>query len=230
MAPHSWELVQRQQNRVLIAILLSPPLMVSIDWALAFDNLERPEHTIMRLSGLPFGEARTQAAYQCLNGGFQWLFFLDADVIPPPSALTQLLSYRLPICSGLYHQRFPTWTGEELKYLPCIFNEGIDANNNLVRTEVRDFQYGQLLEVHYVPGGCLLVHRSVFETMLASGIKRFFEWSLHVDIPEGQGRSEDFEFCARARSIGIKVMAATGIQCIHEVPAKVGIKGLSAKI
>jgi len=228
--PQSWDLLTQQQNRTLVAILLSPPLMVSIDWALAFDKLERPaDHTIMRLSGLPFGEARTQAAYQCLHGGFQWLFFIDADVISPPNGLTRLLSHRLPIVSGLYHQRFPTWTGEELKYLPCIFNEGRDAAGNLVRTEVRDFQYGQIVEVHYVPGGCLLIHRSVFERMLAAGIKRFFEWSLHADAPASAGRSEDFEFCARARSIGIKVMADTMVQCIHEVPAKVDLKGLSAK-
>ena len=227
--PHSWEIVSQQQNRTLVAILIAPPLMVSIDWALAFANLQKPPlYDVTRLSGLPWGEARTQAAYQCLNGGYEWLWFLDADVIVPASALIRLLSHRLPIVSGLYHQRFPTWTGEELRYMPCMFNEGRDAQGNMVRTEVKDFQYGQLVEVHYAPAGCLLIHRSVFERMLAAGIKRFFEWSLTADNP--QGRSEDFEACARMRSLGFKVFVDSGLQCIHEVQGKVDMKGVSAKL
>ena len=228
MVMHSWDLVQQKQSRVLISILLAPPLMVSIDWALAFAALEKPlAHDQMRVSGLPFGEARTQAAYQCLNGGYEWLFFLDCDVLPLPNTLTQLLSHRLPICSALYHQKFPTWTGMEAKYMPCIFNEGRDAQGNPTRTEV-NFQYGQLVEVAYVPAGALLIHRSVFERFLAAGIKRFFLWSLTADNP--QGRSEDFEFSAQARALGYKIFCDTGLQLIHEGQSKIDIRGIAPKI
>lgn len=225
---HSWELVQQRQNRVLIATVIAPPLAVSIDWAFAFNNLEKPPgYDVMRISGLPFGEARTQAAYQCLNTGLEWLFFLDADVIPTPNTLTQLLSHRLPIVSALYHQKFPTWTGTEVKYMPCVFNEGRDAQGNQTRTEV-NFQYGQMVEVAYAPAGVILIHRSVFERFLAAGIKRFFVWSLTADNP--QGRSEDYEWCSQARALGFKIMVDTGLQCIHESQSKVDIRGISPKI
>lgn len=226
---HSWDLVQQQQNRLLIATLI-PPGGVSIDWALAFAALEKPPiWDFMRLQGLPFGEARTQAAYQCLNAGHQWLMFIDSDLLLPPQTITRLMSHRLPIVSALYFQRFPTWTGTEALYLPCLFNEGIDPQGNPTRVAITDFQYGQLIEAAYVPAGALLVHRSVFERMLAAGIKRFFEWTLHADNPQS-GRSEDFEWCSRVRSVGFKCFCDTGIQAIHETPAKVDTRGLSIKL
>lgn len=226
---HSWELVKQQQETVLIVTLIAPPLLVSIDWALAFASLQKPpQHDEMRITGLPWGEGRTQAAYECLNRGYQWLYFLDSDCIPPPDCLMKLLAYRLPIVSALYHQKFPTWTGMEVKYMPCMFNEGRDAQGNPTRVEVSNFQYGDLIEVAYAPSGCILIHRSVFERMLQAGIKRFYEWSLTADNP--QGRSEDFEWCARVRAIGFKVFVATGIQVIHEAQAKVDVRGISPKI
>lgn len=225
---HSWELLQQRQNKVLIAMLLAPPLMVSIDWALAFAALEKPPiHDQMRLTGLPWGEARTQAAYQCLNGGYEFLFFLDCDVIPPANALTKLLSHRLPIVSGLYHQKFPSWNGSEVKYMPCVFNEGTDAQGNPSRTEA-NFQYGQLIEAHYAPAGCCLIHRSVFERMLAAGIKRFYLWTLTAE--DQHGRSEDFQFCTHARSVGYKIMVDTSIVAVHETQATIDARGLKVKV
>ena len=226
---HSWEIVRVRQQSVLIATLIAPPLMVSIDWAYAFAALQRPPlHDTFRITGLPWGEARTQAAYECINRGHQWLFFLDADVLAPPHALMRLLGHRLPLVSALYHQKFPTWTGTEVRYMPCMFNAGKDAQGNQVRVEVGDFQYGQLVEAHFVPAGCLLIHRSVLERFLQAGIKRFFQWTMTADTP--QGMSEDFFFSGTAWSLGIKAVVDTGLQVVHEALAKVDVKGITPKI
>ena len=224
----SWELVQQKRNSVLIGIIIAPPVMVSLDWAFAFAALEKPPQWIpMRMTGLPYGEGRTQIAAECLNRGYEYVFYLDTDVIPPPNTLTRLLSHRLPIVSGLYHQKFPTWTGMDVKFLPCMFNEGRDAQGNTSRVEI-PFQYGQLVEAHFIPAGCLLVHRSVFERFLAAGIKRFFQWTMTADEPSGL--SEDFWFSRTAWQLGYKCTVDTGIQCLHETEGKVDVRGLSAKI
>jgi len=187
-----------------------------------------PIWDIMRLSGLPWGEARTQAAYQCLNGGYQWLFMLDCDVLAPKETIPRLISHRLPIASGLYHQRFPTWTGLSGEYLPCMFNEVAGPDGKLAKQPITEYTPGSLVEVAYVPGGCLLAHRSVFERMLQAGIKRFFEWTLTAENPAG--RSEDFEWCARVRAIGFKCFVDTSLVCQHETQAKITTKGLEPKI
>jgi hypothetical protein len=205
--------------------------MVSLDWAFGLRSLQLPPLVDSFLpSGLPWDEARTAAAYHCLKTGKQWMFQLDSDVVCPPDTVMRLLSYRLPIVSGLYHQRFPTGPIEfELKYMPCIFNEGRDAQGNPSRVEV-NFQYGQLVEVDYAPAGCLLTHRSVFERMLQAGIKQFFEFTSHVAVPSPDGKSEDFDFCEKARKLGFKVLCDTGIQCVHETQAKIEIRGLTPKL
>jgi hypothetical protein len=209
-----------------------PPFGVSVDWALSFANIEKPPiWDVMRLSGLPWDVARTQAAMQCLNGGYQFLFFLDSDIIAPRNTIPRLISHRLPIVSGLYYQRFPTWTGMEAAYLPCMFNEVAQPNGTVQKQPITDFTPGSLVEAHYVPGGCLLIHRSVFEHMLQAGIKEFFKWTLTTaSEPPGTGRSEDFEFCARARALGFKCMVSTDVICIHETWGKVTEKGLQPKL
>ena len=154
---HSWEIVAQKANTCLIA-LLAPPGGISVDWALSFNNMEKPSAwDVLRLSGLPWGEARTQAAYQCLNGGYQWLFMLDCDIIAPKDTITRLMSHRLPIVSGLYYQRFPTWTGMSGDYLPCMFNEFAKPDGTVEKQTITEFKPGSLVEAAYVPGGCLLV-------------------------------------------------------------------------
>ena len=231
MSPHSWEIVQQKANSCLISIL-APPGGASVDWALSFSNMEKPPiWDVMRLSGLPWGEARTQAAYQMLNGAYQWLFFLDCDILTPKDTIPRLMSHHLPIVSGLYHQRFPTWLGTSGDYLPVMFNEVAGADGVIAKQPITEFTPGSLVEAAYVPAGCLLIHRSVFERFIANGIKRIFEWTLHQAAePPGSGRSEDFEFSARARALGYKCIVDTSIICTHETNAQVTAKGLQPKI
>jgi GT2 family glycosyltransferase len=207
-----------------------------MDWAQAFKLLETPPiWDFMRLKGLPWDVARCHAAYHCMSGRhsetgvpFQWLFFLDSDTICPRDAIIHLMSHRLPIVSGLYYQRFPTWDGLTAQYLPCMFNEAV-VNGKATKQPITEFKPGSLVEAAYVPGGCLLIHRSVFERFIQAGIKRIFEWTLTVDA-EPIGRSEDFEFCFRARQLGFKCMVDTSIVCEHDTQAKVGPRGLLPKL
>ena len=112
-----------------------------------------------------------------------------------------------------------------------MFNEVVGADGNLTKQAIVDYKPGSLVEADYVPGGCLLIHRSVFEQMNQAGIKRYFEWTLQVDSePPGSGRSEDFEFCFKARQLGFKCFVSTDIICTHETGAQVGVKGLLPKL
>lgn len=229
--PFSWEIQAQRAQTTLIGVILPPTTWVTADWAFSYANMDKPPHDVIRLSGLPFGEARTQAAYQCLNGGYQFLFFLDADNLAPKETIPRLMSHRLPIVSGLYYQRFPTWTGMEALYLPCMFNEVVQPDGTVQKQPITDYKPGSLVEAHYVPGGCLLIHRSVFERMLQAGVKRFFEWTLHAAAePPGTGRSEDFQFCFVARQIGFKCFVSTDIVCEHETGAKVKDSRLIPKL
>jgi len=228
--PFSWEIVQQRRDSTLIASIV-PPGGVSIDWAYAWAALQKPPiWDVMRLSGLPWAEARTQAAYQCLNAAYSYLFFLDCDVLCPPDTISRLMAHRLPIVSALYHQRFPTYTGNELAYLPCMFNEAQTPEGKTVKQPITNFQPGSLVEAVYVPSGAVLIHRSVFERFVQAGIRRIYQWTLTVDNPEA-GMSEDFYFTKTAREMfGIRAYVDTSVVATHETSAKVTQKGLEVKL
>jgi hypothetical protein len=217
-----WEIDTRPPDSVLVASLW-PREGVTGDWCAAWKNLKLPDpNKWMRLMGLPFGEARTTAAYHALQDGFQWLFFLDADVILPPDTVVRFINYRLPIVSALYPQRYPTFDGLKAVYKSCMFNEGKDEQGNSTLVEVGGFQYGQVLEVGFAPAGAMLIHRNVFTQMVAAGIKDFFEWTMKPTT-NPHGRSEDFDFCMKARRLGYKIIVDTGVQAAHEVQAQVSV-------
>lgn len=232
----SWTQQQVAQDSLLVATLVPPREIVTVAWAVSLKMLDTPTFwDFLRLKGMPYDVARTQAAFTCLNSKqtdtglpFQWLFFLDSDVLVPRFALTRLMSHRLPIVSGLYYQRFPTFDGVSANYLPCMFNEAV-ADGKTVKRPITDFVSGSLVEAAYVPGGCLLINRSVFERFLQAGVKRIFEWTMTADS-EGLGRSEDFEFCARARALGYKCFVDTGIVCTHEAEGEITPRGLLPRI
>lgn len=217
-----WQVNSRPPDSVLLATLW-PREGATRDWCAMFRNLKVPEpNKWITSSGMPFGEGRTQFAYTLLNEGIQWLFMLDSDVLVPPDTVLRLMNYRVPIISALYPQRYPTFDGTNAVYKPCMFSEGVDPQGNTQLVPITNFQYGQVIEVAYAPGGAILIHRSVFETMLQAGVKNFFEWTMHP-ITNPNGRSEDFEFCRRARACGFKVMIDTGIQAAHEVLCQVSV-------
>jgi len=226
----SWQQLGVRRDSTLIAMCVAPG-GVSIDWAYMWGNLQKPAlWDVMRLSGLPWAEARTQAAHQCLNGNYAYLCFLDTDVLCPPDTIPRLMAHRLPIVSGMYHQRFPTYTGSELAYLPCMFTEGVGPDGQPVKQPITNFQPGQLVEATFVPSGCILIHRSVFEQFIQAGMKRIYQWTLHADNPVG-GYSEDFFMTKVARDMfGIRSYVDSSIACIHEAPGRITQKGLEVRL
>jgi hypothetical protein len=226
-----WEIDRRVPDSVLVATLW-PREGASGDWCASWKSLKLPGADVnwMRLMGLPFGEARTQAAATLLQQDKQWLFFLDSDVLVPAETVMRFINYRVPIISALYPQRYPTFNGVDLVYKPCIFNEGRDAQGNAVTADVGEFQFGQILEVAYAPSGCMLIHRSVYERLLQNGIRDFYEWTMKP-MSNPHGRSEDFDFCAKARSVGYKILVDTGVQATHEVMANITVRtGMTTKV
>lgn len=194
----AWEI--RQANSVLTAILHTE--MTTVAWALGLRNLMLPG-PIAPLAGMPYDHARNEACKALLQGSYEWLFFLDSDVIPPRDAVPRLLARNLPIVSGLYCRRSPPHG------LPVAIKNG---------NWLQQYMPGSLVEVDLVGAGCLLIHRTVLEKLPPQQPGRaWFNWKvdLREHLPEGEGLSEDFTFCLWARKHGYKVILDTGVVCRH---------------
>jgi hypothetical protein len=206
----SWEI--QSQQRVLCVILTRE--VSSVAWAFGFRNLIIPG-SYTGLAGMPFDHARNTGCQKLLELGWEWLFFLDDDVIAPPDAILKLMEHKKPIVSGLYYRR-------NSPIVPVMMRNVAGG-----RQWVAEFNAPDLIEVDYVGSGCLLIHRDVLTSIAPlSPNHHWFEWRVdHVHLPPESRMSEDFAFCENARKHGYKILVDTGVQCRHAGLAESRIGG-----
>lgn len=197
----AWE---REQPSVLLAILTRE--IVTTKWAFGFRNLALPGSSgVSFRSGAPYDVMRNSACSDALAAGFQWVMFLDDDVIPPSDVFARLVRHDRDIVSGLYYRR-----QEPI----CPVAMKIDAQGQA--QWVTSWNPPEcLLEIDLVGAGCLLIHRRALEGMP----RPWFEWEIgkaEPATPRGRGAmSEDFAFCANARRAGFAIHLDTSIRCEH---------------
>lgn len=209
----AWE----EGGSVLVSILTRE--LVATQWAWGFRNLSVPGG-IQFLSGMTFDNARNQACRAVLEHRYDWLFFLDDDVIAPPDTIPRLMAHGKDIVSGIYYRRKPPLNPVMLRY---------SGPDKVGTTYVTNYKWPDLIEVDLVGAGCLLIHRRVLETMLAenpAAINPWFEWMCdRTDLPPHERKSEDFEFCVRAQKKGFKIHVDTSILCKHVGLGKAWVNG-----
>jgi hypothetical protein len=196
--PGSWELLPPKE--VLVAILTRET--VTAAWAKSHREMMLPPgHGIAFLAGMPFDHARNHAAHVVLEQGFQYLWFIDDDVIVPPDAYEILRSNNLDVVSGLYYRR-----NEPI--VPVAIVKKPEGGT----TWLSSWTLGQIIRVYYAGAGCMLIRRRVFEVMPPP----WFEWMCdRNEAPEGERTSEDFTFCRKLEKHGFQTFLDTRVQCLH---------------
>jgi len=194
----SWE----NQHSVFAAVLHTDTTTIS--WAFGLRVLQIPG-IIEGFAGMPFDHARNIAAMKSLEYGASHIFFIDSDVIPPPDAVMRLLAHKKPVISGVYCRRSPP--------------EGVPVMMKPLGQWVTQYPANAVIEVDVVGSGCLLIERSVLETLPPQRPgKHWFDWRVDMQgvLPVGQCLSEDFTFCMAVREkLGIPILVDTSIQCKH---------------
>ncbi len=181
-------------------------------WAFGLRRLQVPG-VVVGLAGMPYDHARNQACIQALQNGFQYVFFLDSDVIAPPDTIFRLMRHNLPIVSGLYCRRSPPHA------IPVMLKEG---------KWVTSFPKDSLIEVDLVGAGCLLINTQVLRSMPQHRPgKHWFDWQVDIKgtglAPDGECTSEDFVFNIHARANGFPSYVDTSVICKHVGLAEAGV-------
>ncbi len=180
--PSAWD--WKQANQVVTCVLHVEN--VTFHWSLGFRRLQLPGPEPIGVTGLPFDHARNEACKTAKESGCEWLFFLDSDVIPPPDAVLRLMAHRKPIVSGVYFRR--------------SHPAGVPVMMKPLGHWLVNYPTNALIEVDVVGAGCLLIHRSVLETLPPQRPqegKTFFDWRVDCKgvMPPEECLSEDFTFC-----------------------------------
>ena len=165
-------------------------------------------------SGL-LSKQRNRLVKQFLETNSDWLLMIDSDEQLPIAAFDKLIESahdkERPIIAGLVFASFEI--GQPYpKPVPTIFQ---DAPEGFL--PLNNYDKDSLFEVDAAGTGCLLVHRSVLETMQASADPhQGKDWCWFWDGPiDGIWIGEDLQFCRRVRSLGFPIYVHTGAILAH---------------
>jgi hypothetical protein len=168
--------IKRPNNKIVNAsvsmtkrLMISVPLtgLIRAEWALARYGQVIPCNwsqveviswmDMFSPMGYLVADARNIATHNFIKGGFEWLFFIDHDVILPPNTFVKLNEYMLqgdiPIFGGLYFTK--SMPSEPLMY------RGIGTSH------YRKWKLGDKVWIDGMGMGCTVIHRSIMQAIYA---------------------------------------------------------------
>ena len=197
---------------VVVAIPYSPLTPVTTDWVIALMNLQLPANTRVQFQrGVPIDVSRNTLVRSAKENRAAHIFFLDADVLPPPDIVMQLMAWKLPIISGVYWSK---------KGYPAVWETHPSGRGF---TPIKSLPKRGLTEVAAISMGCSLIDMRVFSCIPDP----WFEWGLRDPRREGEGEghSEDLTFCEKAAEHGFKLFIDPEMRCVHETVLGVDPEG-----
>lgn len=213
-----------------VALIIPHQAWVTLEWAVAFKDLQLPTYRRYFNKGYPWDVARETMTRAALKDNCKYLFFVDSDVILNDSLTylklkTVMDERNLPIVSGLYYAKKTPPVPAAWIFGP---SKGRNISFNIIdNTKMKEYiANNNLLEVSVVGLGCTLVRRDVFEKLeLKFPGRPFFRWGLeHTDAElemyDNFRTSEDFNFFIQCDRIGIRPQLACGVLCDHQADAK----------
>jgi len=177
-----------------------------------------------KVSNRPVDEARNDIIRASDR---DWIFFMDSDQTFHPKTLQKLLSWNLPIVSGLYFKTPGEPTPHCYKYVCEKDKSGmyrpitdqivqfLSKHRNLIKSRidmVLPSMEEDLIECDGIGGGCLLIHKRVLDAIGDPWFK----------CNEGATFGEDFYFCRKAQAAGFKIYVDPGVICGHRAKGFIG--------
>jgi hypothetical protein len=168
-----------------VAIAVPSGDMVHADFAMAYAQLCMAsaglQPQLITVKSSIVAQARNNGVELARDSGADFIFFLDSDMLFPPTALFRLLLHRKDIVGATYTRRVAPFQilGSMLAEQPTVLS-------------------GDLLEMQRIPTGCLLINMGVFDKLS----KPYFRFETDAN---GAIVGEDYVFCDRAREAGYRI-------------------------
>ena len=184
----------------------------------------KPIPAVASTGGL--ARARNAVTRKALNETkAEWLFWVDADMGFAPDTIDRLLEVAdpatAPVVGGLCFGQVSESTDElatpRLSMFPTMYQWN---GEQLLFERLADYPRDAVMRVSGTGAACLLVHRSVFETIAADDGDCWFTHQMHPTGPGGAyGHfGEDMSFCLRLMQHRIPLHVHTGVKTSHLKP------------
>lgn len=148
-------------------------------------------------------DARNGLATRAINEGYDWILWLDSDMLFEPTLLDDLMKNKKNFVAGLYFNR-------RTPYKPAFFKKCYFEQNGLVRKPVAenyyDYPQNQLFEVEAFGFAAVLTNVECIDVIKSS---------MGLPFCPIAGFGEDLSFCVRARQIDYKLYVDSRIKVGH---------------
>lgn len=129
---------------------------------------------------------------------FDYIFFLDADVVCHPEAIRMLIDINEGISAGLVCRRCEPYTS-----MKPWFNNYVKRLNTTGWYPKSDFQPNEIIDVDWTGNDCMMISKEVFSD-------QHYRWKT-----TSPREAEDFSFCQDATKRGFKVKIHASVWTEH---------------
>lgn len=177
--------------------------MVSVHFARSLVTLTKLEDCVISfvVNSLVYA-SRNEICRQAIDGGYDFVLWLDSDMVFPPDTMVRLLEVAEngnDVVTGLYFRRAAPFT-------PVLFSRLEITGNVCEMDEVKAYP-GDLFEVAGCGFGCVLTSVKLLRTIEAEDGPVWF-------APMGNV-GEDCAFCIRARKHGSHILCDPTLKLGH---------------
>lgn len=205
------------QKRILIGITTAET--VSHETMQSIYNLERPENTTTDLRvvhAYNVADGRNKLAEIMVAENYDYIFFVDNDVILPPNALADLYSMQWYFSVGTYPRKEISSITDKDPFTTLYVH---DERNKDVYCPVfmrrSALQAGKIIPVDCCGLGCALIMRELFFKIE----KPWFFFAHEGDSKTDERREycigEDMYFCRKVIRAGVQIWAHGSVLCGH---------------
>jgi hypothetical protein len=194
--------VQTAKKKILIAI--PNKNLIEAETFKSIYDLEVPDgyETVFQFFyGYQVEQVRNLIADWVVNGDYDYLFAVDADIAFPKDTLRKLLAHNKDMVTGLYIQRIP---GKH-----CIEVMRSNDQGGVTHVPWDQLKGKGLVRVDSAGFGCVLIKKEVFTAM------EYPHFVYKSALNHAHTISEDVYFFLKAKALGKEIWADTSILCNH---------------
>ena len=133
------------------------------------------------------------------KNNYDYLWFVDTDVLPPQTALSRLILKRKDIIAGLCLLGINV--DGNLRVMPNVYE---NKENCFRPIALNDVLNDHLTEIYCAGFGCVLISRNVFK-------------SIEIRYYQDSMAGEDMAFFVDAKEKGFRTFADNSVKCTHLV-------------
>ena len=151
--------------------------------------------------------SRNLIAKYAEQNGYDYIFWVDSDIIVPKDALIKLLSHNKDVVSGVYAYKI---LGGKNSVAKRFSPDKEDFYEDIQIKEIKE--HDGLMKVDGFGFGCVLTKTEVFKNI-------GYPWFIYT-----QDMGEDIFFCRKAQNAGYELYLDTSVLCGHKGEVNYNIK------